>query len=69
MKDQKHCRSEQVEFWSTTYRGHFIAVQRHYRGWLVYLNNVMQQKLVFVDARSAANWLRRSVDERMADAT
>ena len=46
---------EAVDFWSTSYRGHDIATQRHYRGWLVYLNKVMQQDIVFGDARAAAS--------------
>lgn len=58
--------SESVEFWSTSYRGQDIAVQRHYRGWLVYLNKVMQQDMLFDDAREAARWLRRKVDEQTA---
>ena len=60
---------EAVDFWSTSYRGHDIATQRHYRGWLVYLNKVMQQDMVFGDARAAARWLRGQVDERVATAT
>ena len=69
MKNKTQCPSGQFDFWSMTYRGHEIAVQRHYRGWMVYLNNVILHNVVFFDARSAANWLRRNVDERVVDAT
>ncbi|MGI9520077.1 MAG: hypothetical protein ACR2PG_00380 [Hyphomicrobiaceae bacterium] len=55
--------TELAEFWSASYRGQDIAVQRHYRGWLVYLNKVMQQGILFASAQDAANWLRRKIDE------
>jgi hypothetical protein len=51
-----------------SYRGHEIAAQRHYSGWLVYLNQVMQQGVLFEDVREAAVWLRRKVDEQRAAA-
>jgi hypothetical protein len=54
------------DYWSTSYKGQHIAIHRHHRGWLVYLNPVMQNKLVFCDPRSAANWLRRTVDQNLA---
>ena len=53
-----------ADFWATSYRGHEIAAQRHYNGWLVYLNKVMQQGMLFEDHRDAAIWLRRKVDEQ-----
>lgn len=56
------------DYWAMSYKGQHIAVHRHNRGWLVYLNHVMQNKLVFCDARSAANFLRRMVDQRSAAA-
>lgn len=52
-----------VGFWSMSYRGHEIAVQHHTSGWLVYLNTVKQTGMRFGEARTAANWLRRKVDE------
>lgn len=58
--------TESADFWSMSYRGQEIAAQRHYRGWLVYLNKVMQQGVMFEDGRSAATWLRRKVDEQTA---
>ena len=35
--------AEAADFWAASYRGQEIAAQRHYNGWLVYLNQVMQQ--------------------------
>ena len=61
--------SEPVDFWSMSYRGQEIAVQYHYSGWLVYLNKVIQHGILFGDARAAANWLRRKVDEQAAAAS
>lgn len=66
MRTATQSPSEQPDFWAMSYRGYDIAIQRHYRGWLVYLNKVMLQDKVFCDARSAANWLRRSVNERVS---
>ena len=64
MSRMTHKPSGSVDFWSVSYRGQEIAAQRHFRGWLVYLNNVMQPGMLFADARAAANWLRRKVDEQ-----
>ena len=58
--------SQPFEFWSMSYRGHDMAVQRHNSGWIVYINKVMQHGMRFDDARSAANWLRRNVDLQAA---
>lgn len=69
MSKIRHTPSEAIDFWSMSYRGQEIAVYRHYRGWLVYLNTVKQQGLTFGDARAAANWLRRAVDEQVASAS
>jgi len=55
--------AEATNFWATSYRGQEIAAQRHHSGWLVYLNQVMQQGMRFEDHRDAAIWLRRKVDE------
>ena len=69
MSKMRHKPSESSDFWSMSYRGQEIAIYRHYRGWLVYLNTVKQQGLTFGDARAAANWLRRRVDEQAASAS
>ena len=65
MSEARHKQFEAIDFWSMSYRGHAIAVQRHRSGWLVYLNEVMQQGMVFTEARAAANWLRRKVDDKL----
>ncbi len=68
MSTKTQIPSEFTEFWSASYRGQDIAVQRHHRGWLVYVNKVMQQGILFESARDAAFWLRRKVDEQTATA-
>ena len=55
---------EAFNSWATSYSGHEIAAQRHYNGWLVYLNKVMQPGMLFEDHRDAAVWLRRKADEQ-----
>jgi hypothetical protein len=49
-------------FWTDSYRGHTIAAVSHGRGWLAYLDHVLQHNLVFVTAEAAATWLRRQID-------
>ena len=56
--------SHSLEYWSMSYRGQEIAIQRHNNGWLIYLNKVLQHGMVFNEARAAANWLRRRVDNQ-----
>ena len=50
------------EFWSDSYRGHTIATLNHGRGWLVYLDHVLQHNKLFETAEAAAAWLRQQVD-------
>jgi hypothetical protein len=50
------------EFWSANYRGHSIATFNHGRGWLVYVDHVLQHNKLFTSAEAAAAWLRRQVD-------
>ncbi len=50
------------DFWSDTYRGHSIATLNHGRGWLVYLDHVLQHNMLFVTADAAATWLRGQID-------
>ena len=69
MSTNTHSPLSPADFWSMSYRGHEIAVLRHHTGWLVYLNTVKQVGMRFAEARSAANWLRRQVDERAAVAS
>lgn len=54
---------DQVEnFWADTYRGHAIAVLNHGGRWLVYLDHVLQPRMVFATAEAAVAWLQRKVD-------
>ena len=50
------------EFWSDTYRGHSIATLNHGRGWLVYVDHVLQHNKLFVTADAAVAWLRKQID-------
>jgi hypothetical protein len=49
-------------FWSDTYRGHIIATLNHGGRWLVYLDHVLQHKVLFATHEAAVNWLHRKVD-------
>jgi hypothetical protein len=49
-------------FWSDTYRGRNIAVLNHGGRWLVYLDHVLQHRMLFETAEAAVNWLQRKVD-------
>jgi 3-methyladenine DNA glycosylase Mpg len=57
-----HAQRQPEEFWSDTYRGRNIAVFNHGGGWLVYLDHVMQQRLLFATADAAVAWLKRAVE-------
>jgi hypothetical protein len=50
------------EFWSDTYRGRSIATLNHGRGWLVYVDHVLQHNKLFVTADAAVTWLRKQID-------
>jgi hypothetical protein len=55
---------EHVEdFWSDTYRGRNIAILNRGGSWLVYLDHVMQHRMLFDTAESAVRWLRRQIDQ------
>jgi hypothetical protein len=55
--------TQQVEgFWSDTYRGRTIAVLNHGGRWLVYLDHVLQPRMLFETAEAAVTWLQRKVD-------
>jgi predicted ATPase len=49
-------------FWSDTYRGRKIAILNHGGRWLVYLDHVLQHRMLFETAEAAVNWLQRKVD-------
>lgn len=55
-------------FWSATYRGREIATHRHIRGWLVYIDRIMQENMLFGTAEDAAGWLHRRIDTVAAHA-
>ena len=55
-------------FWSETYRGHHIALQRGDHAWRVVSGHVVEKDLDFGTAEEAAAWLRRRVDARIAEA-
>jgi hypothetical protein len=57
-----HTLNQTDEFWSESYRGHDIATLNHGKGWLVYLDHVLQHGKLFVTAEAAVNWLRGRVD-------
>lgn len=50
------------DFWSDSYRGHTIATLNHGRGWLVYVDHVLQHNKLFATAEAAAAWLKRQID-------
>ena len=54
--------SNRPEFWSDSYHGHTIATLNHGRGWLVYLDHVLQHNKLFETAEAAVAWLRQQVD-------
>ncbi len=56
------------EFWSDSYRGHVIATLSHGKGWLVYLDHVLQHGKLFVTAEAATSWLRQRIDAAAARA-
>ena len=49
-------------FLSDSYRGHNIAALSHGRGWLVYLDHVLQHNKLFETAEAGIAWLRREID-------
>jgi hypothetical protein len=57
-----HADTSSQDFWSDSYRGHSIATLNHGRGWLVYLDHVLQHNKLFVTAEAAVAWLRQQVD-------
>jgi hypothetical protein len=61
-----HTPRESDEFWSDSYRGHSIATLTHGRGWLVYLDHVLQHNKLFGTAEAAVTWLRRQIDSTAA---
>ena len=57
-----HAPKPTDDFWSDSYRGRTIATLSHGRGWLVYVDHVLQHNKLFVTAEAAVTWLRSQVD-------
>jgi hypothetical protein len=53
---------QSADFWSDTYHGHTISVLNHGGRWLVYLDHVLQHRVLFDTAEAAVNWLQRKID-------
>ena len=62
MQENRHAEG----FWSDTYRGHIIAILNHSGRWLVYLDHVLQHRMLFDSAEAAVSWLQRKVDRPRA---
>jgi NADH:ubiquinone oxidoreductase subunit len=63
MQVQEH--SDEQEFVSVIYRGRPIATLNHFGRWHVYLDHVLQNKVVFETADEALAWLMHRVDQRV----
>ena len=55
------------ETWSGTYRGRQISAHRKERDWLVVVDEAPQNGVAFESCDEAAAWLRRRVDEIIAE--
>lgn len=51
-------------FWAGRYHGRSIAVFNHSGGWLVYIDHVLQPRMLFDSAEAAVSWLQRKIDRR-----
>lgn len=54
--------------WTDTYRGFRISTQREQSVWCVALDDVVQKGIGFETPQEATAWLRRRVDDRIAEA-
>jgi hypothetical protein len=54
--------------WSANYRGHQLAAQRRNRVWQLQLDQEVLANREFETVEEAAAWLRRRVDEQIAEA-
>jgi len=63
MQVQEH--SDEQEFVSVIYRGRPIATLNRFGRWHVYLDHVLQNKVVFETAHEALAWLMHRVDQRV----
>jgi hypothetical protein len=54
-------------FWSDTYRGRRIAILRHLGAWHIYLDDILQDRVVFATPDKAVAWLVHRVDGSVPD--
>lgn len=59
---------EPTVVWTETYRGHLVATIRDASGWRVAFDHNVQLGVRFDDPEEAAAWIRRRVDDRIAEA-
>jgi hypothetical protein len=64
----KEHRIDDRGVWVDTYRGHRIATQREQSVWRVILDDVALKGVGFETPQEATAWLRRRVDDRIAEA-
>ncbi|MGE0769002.1 MAG: hypothetical protein AB7L90_21375 [Hyphomicrobiaceae bacterium] len=64
---QEH-RSGERNVWSDTYRGYRIAANREQSVWRVTLGDESLPGVGFDSPQEATAWLRRRVDDRIAEA-
>jgi len=50
-------------FLAASYRGRHIAAFQNGRGWLAYLDRVMETGKVFATAQDATHWLQHRIDD------
>ena len=60
---QMHQHADGQEFMSDVYRDRPIAILHRYGRWHVYLDHVLQHKVVFATAESAVAWLMARIDQ------
>jgi hypothetical protein len=58
-----HQHADGQEFMSDVYRDRSIAILYRHGRWHVYLDHVLQHKVVFATAEHAVAWLRARVDQ------
>jgi len=59
---QAHQQTDKQEFMSDVYRDRPIAILHRYGRWHVYLDHVLQHKVVFATAEQAVAWLIARID-------
>jgi hypothetical protein len=51
------------EFWSEVYCGRRIAILNHFGRWHVYLDDILQQNVLFATSEDAIIWLTNRIDQ------